>query len=287
MLVLLSSSASMIIAGGPQQLVPAHAVHSSVSPRAGYMFLSHKQKPKRYSDPAPPLQRDNGVADGAYIPASSHTKTKSKWRHTETQMAAAGVPALQTNRLPTPREGQRIPNGRYPALVLNADYRPLSYVPLSLWSWQDTVRAVFRDAVTVLAEYDVSVSSPSLSMQLPSVIVLKRYVGRTNRGTPCFTRRNLFLRDRFCCQYCNTQLPMNALTYDHVWPRARGGGTTWENVVTACSKCNLKKAARPLDAIHDMRLRTTPKEPTWPELHSKAKAFPPKDMHAAWADYVL
>ena len=83
------------------------------------------------------------------------------------------------------RDGGR----RYPALVLNADYTPLSYVPLSLWSWQNTVRAVFREAVTVIAEYDVMVSSPSMSMMLPSVIVLKKYVGRNDKGTPCFTRR--------------------------------------------------------------------------------------------------
>ena len=176
---------------------------------------------------------------------------------------------------------------QYPALVLNADYTPLSYVPLSLWSWQDTIRAVIRDAVTVLSEYDVSVRSPSTSMQLPSVIVLKKYVGRNkNKGSPCFTRRNLFLRDKFTCQYCDTCLPMHALTYDHVWPRAKGGGTTWENVVTACSKCNLKKAARPLDEIKDMSLRDAPRRPTWPELQKKARSFPPKDMHKDWVDFV-
>ena len=75
--------------------------------------------------------------------------------------------------------------------MLNADYTPLSFVPLSLWSWQDTVSAVFRDIVTVVSEYDVEVSSPSITMQLPSVIVLKKYVGRTGKGVPCFTRRNL------------------------------------------------------------------------------------------------
>ena len=175
---------------------------------------------------------------------------------------------------------------RYPALVLNADYTPLSYVPLSLWSWQDTIRAVFRGAVTVLSEYDITVSSPSMSMMLPSVIVLKQYVGRAGRGTPCFTRRNLFLRDRFTCQYCDKCLPMNALTYDHVHPRARGGGTSWENVVTSCSPCNLKKASRDLSKIPDMRLKHPPHKPTWPELQQKARAFPPKQMHEDWVDFL-
>ena len=60
-----------------------------------------------------------------------------------------------------------------PALVLNADYRPLSYYPLSLWSWQDTVKSVFLDRVIIVSNYDRIVRSPSFNMQLPSVIALK------------------------------------------------------------------------------------------------------------------
>ena len=63
-----------------------------------------------------------------------------------------------------------------PALVLNADFRPLSYFPLSLWSWQDAVKAVFLDRVIVVAEYDRRVRSPSLEIRLPSVIALKEFV---------------------------------------------------------------------------------------------------------------
>ncbi|MCZ6605044.1 MAG: hypothetical protein O7A03_07855, partial [Alphaproteobacteria bacterium] len=60
-----------------------------------------------------------------------------------------------------------------PTLVLNADYRPLSYFPLSLWSWQNTIKAVFLDRVNVLSEYDRQVHSPSWAFNLPSVIALK------------------------------------------------------------------------------------------------------------------
>ena len=63
-----------------------------------------------------------------------------------------------------------------PALVLNADYRPLSYYPLSLWSWQDTVKSVFLDRVIIVSTYDRVVRSPSFNMQLPSVIALKDYI---------------------------------------------------------------------------------------------------------------
>lgn len=118
-----------------------------------------------------------------------------------------------------------------PALVLNADFRPLSYFPLSLWSWQDVVKAVFLDRVNILSEYDHVVRSPSFEMKLPSVIALKEFVPQSRR--PAFTRFNVFLRDRFSCQYCDTRFPTQELTFDHVIPRSRGGRTSWENLGVA------------------------------------------------------
>ena len=88
---------------------------------------------------------------------------------------------------------------RFPALVLNADFRPLSYFPLSLWSWPDTIKAVFLARVNVVSEYDRAVHSPSIEMNLPSVISLKEYVPMSRK--PAFTRFNVFLRDAFACQY--------------------------------------------------------------------------------------
>ena len=61
---------------------------------------------------------------------------------------------------------------------------------------------------------------------------------------PAFTRFNVFLRDRFTCQYCGDELPTHLLTFYHIVPRSRGGRTTWENVVTACGACNLHKGNR-------------------------------------------
>ena len=75
-----------------------------------------------------------------------------------------------------------------PSLVLNADYRPLSYFPLSVWSWKDTVKAVFLERVNIVEEYDQKVSSPSFEMKLPSIIALKDYVPHSH--TPAFTRFN-------------------------------------------------------------------------------------------------
>ena len=142
-----------------------------------------------------------------------------------------------------------------PALVLNADYRPLSYYPLSLWSWQSAVKAVFLERVNIVSEYERVIHSPSFEMRLPSVISLKDYIKPAKY--PAFTRFNLFLRDRFECQYCGDE---RELTFDHVIPRAYGGRTTWENVATACAPCNVRKGGRTPAEAH-MALRSRPFQP--------------------------
>ncbi|MBZ6079210.1 HNH endonuclease [Microvirga puerhi] len=167
-----------------------------------------------------------------------------------------------------------------PALVLNADYRPLSYYPLSIWCWQDAIKAVFLDRVNIVSEYDKVVRSPSFEIRLPSVISLKTYV-KPSRN-PAFTRFNVFLRDRFTCQYCGTH---EDLTFDHVVPRSKGGQTTWENVVAACAPCNLKKGDR---MPHDVEMwpRQSPFAPTLHDLHSNGRLFPPNYLHDSWLDYL-
>ena len=171
----------------------------------------------------------------------------------------------------------------HPALVLNADFRPLSYFPLSLWSWQEAIKAVFLDRVNVLSEYDRTVRSPSFEMQLPSVIALKEYVHLDRR--PAFTRFNVFLRDSFECQYCLTDFPSEDLTFDHVIPRSRGGRTTWVNVVTACQTCNLLKGNRRLEDC-GLRLLRPPVQPTAYQLQENGRSFPPNFLHESWNDFL-
>lgn len=173
----------------------------------------------------------------------------------------------------------RVPDN-CPALVLNADYRPLSYFPLSLWSWQDAIKAVFLERVNILAEYERIVRSPSLEMKLPSVVSLKSYVKPARH--PAFTRFNVFLRDRFECQYCGSG---DDLTFDHLIPRSRGGRTTWDNVVAACAACNLLKGGRLAHHI-GMHPRHHPRKPTINELRNNGRAFPPNYLHESWADYL-
>ncbi|MEQ9327666.1 MAG: HNH endonuclease [Rhodospirillales bacterium] len=171
----------------------------------------------------------------------------------------------------------------WPALVLNADFRPLSYFPLSLWSWQETVKAVFLERVNVVEEYDHAVNSPSFEMRLPSVISLKEYVPMSRR--PAFTRFNVFLRDGFNCQYCGEDFAAPELTFDHVIPRSRGGRTTWENVVTSCAPCNLRKGNR-MPNRSGMFPVNPPRQPTAWELQEQGRAFPPNHLHEHWHDYL-
>ncbi len=173
--------------------------------------------------------------------------------------------------------------GDSPALVLNADFRPLSYFPLSIWSWQDAVKAVFLDRVNIVSEYEEEVRSPTFSMRLPSVIALKQYVPLSRR--PAFTRFNVFLRDRFACQYCGDSPGTSELTFDHVIPRSRGGHTAWDNVVAACSNCNLVKGNKmPRDC--GMVPAVAPIEPTNYQLQSNGRSFPPNYLHESWRDFL-
>jgi 5-methylcytosine-specific restriction endonuclease McrA len=170
-----------------------------------------------------------------------------------------------------------------PTLVLNADFRPLSYFPLSIWPWQDAVKATLSGRVNTVAEYDRVIRSPSMEIALPSVVSLKEYIKPADR--PAFTRFNVFLRDKFTCQYSGQRLPAHELTFDHVIPRSRGGRTNWENVVTASSEYNLRKANRTPEEA-GMHLRHKPRRPNTWELLENGRSFPPNYLHESWRDYL-
>ena len=175
---------------------------------------------------------------------------------------------------------EKIPLEKCPALVLNADFRPLSYYPLSLWCWQDAIKSVFLERVSIVSNYERKVRSPSFEMNLPSVIALKNFI--THRENPNFTRFNVFLRDKFACQYCGSK---KDLTFDHLLPKSKGGVTDWENVVTACSTCNVKKGGRFFERS-GMALMRKPFRPSMYDLHKNGRNFPPNFLHESWMDYL-
>ena len=174
----------------------------------------------------------------------------------------------------------KVPLEKCPALVLNADFRPLSYYPLSIWCWQDAVKSVFLNRVSIVSNYKRKIRSPSFEMNLPSVIALKSFIQPSKN--PNFTRFNVFLRDKFSCQYCGDK---KDLTFDHLLPKSRGGLTDWNNVVTACSSCNVRKGGK-LYKDCDLKLANTPYAPTVEDLHRNGRNFPPNFLHESWMDYL-
>lgn len=172
----------------------------------------------------------------------------------------------------------------YPALHLNADFSPLTVLPLSRVPWQDAVRAVLSGAAVTVAEYDREVCSPSFRMRLPSVIAIKEYIDLDRHPAP-LTRQNLFLRDEYRCQYCGEQFPTEELTFDHVDPRSKGGGTSYLNIVAACGNCNLRKGNKSLK-ISGMKLRREPYAPTRGQLNRLAMKQPVKIAHHTWRDVI-
>ena len=151
---------------------------------------------------------------------------------------------------------------------------------MSLWCWQDAIKSVFLNRVSIISTYERKVRSPSFEMNLPSVIALKNFIQPSKN--PNFTRFNVFLRDKFMCQYCGSK---EDLTFDHFIPRSKGGLTTWSNVITACSSCNLKKSNKLHQDIkmHPIQL---PFKPNVHELHRNGKSFPPNYLHESWMDFL-
>lgn len=112
-----------------------------------------------------------------------------------------------------------------------------NYEPLQLMSWERAVHLFFLDKVEVLEDYDQKIRSPSFSMGIPAVVISKHYIKNQKQITR-FSRMNIFLRDNFTCLYCGHQFAKSFLTLDHVVPKSKGGGKTWNNIVTACKDCN-------------------------------------------------
>lgn len=177
---------------------------------------------------------------------------------------------------------------RYPSLVLNADYRPLRMMPLSIWSWQNSVKAVLSGKAVVVDLYpDLYVRAVSMDMPVPSVIALREYAP-TGKSQAAFTRRNVYLRDSYKCQYCSERFPTPDLSMDHVIPRSLGGKLEWENTVTSCRKCNGRKGSLLPSELHivGMQLKSKPRRPSLFELAAEAQNFVPRSVHATWAPYL-
>lgn len=132
--------------------------------------------------------------------------------------------------------------------------------PHKVISWQRAIVLSFLGKVDIIAQYDEVVRSPSVALRAPAVVRMHR-AELPRHGTIRFCRENVFRRDGYRCQYCGESLAPRELTFDHVIPRARGGRTGWENIVTCCRPCNDEKRDRTPEEAR-MKLIRVPVKPT-------------------------
>lgn len=162
-------------------------------------------------------------------------------------------------------------------LVLDPSYRPVDVV-----HWTRAVTMLWEGKVEVIHEHEAEARSTYLVIKIPSVVRLVRAFRRDKKPVK-FSRVNIYARDDYRCQYCGERGKMSELTYDHVLPRARGGRTDWENIVTACAECNAMKRCRTPEEA-GMKLL---KQPTQPKVAPAVMVrISRESAPEAWRDYL-
>jgi 5-methylcytosine-specific restriction endonuclease McrA len=150
-----------------------------------------------------------------------------------------------------------------PVLILNSDGNPLSRFPLSLNIMKKVLKSLFKGHINVIKEYDKTIHISNKEIRLPKIVMLNRYIKVDHK--PKFSRKNIYLRDNYTCQYCGQKFSAEDLTFDHLIPRKNGGQTTWDNIVTCCKACNCKKGCKSAEEV-GMHLLSQPHIPTIKEL---------------------
>lgn len=166
-----------------------------------------------------------------------------------------------------------------PTLVLNRNWQPVNVATVAralTMLWNESARVVDPESFQLYGWNDWSRMTPDrdepfiqavrVRFRVPEVIALTEF-DRMPAGAVTFSRRNVFKRDRFTCQYCNQQPGSGELTIDHVIPRSHGGETSWTNCVLACLDCNSRKADRTPEQAK-MRLRNEPTRPAWRPVYA-------------------
>jgi 5-methylcytosine-specific restriction endonuclease McrA len=147
----------------------------------------------------------------------------------------------------------RQPALQTPVLVLNA-----SYEPINICGARRALVLVLKGVARTEEEQGAMLHAARMRVAMPSVIRLLEY-RRIPHQTRALSRKNILLRDRNACQYCQIVLTAGELTLDHVVPRSRGGLSTWENLVACCHNCNRRKGNQMLHELTDMKLLREPR----------------------------
>jgi len=169
-----------------------------------------------------------------------------------------------------------------PTLVLNRNWQAVrvsSVARALVLLWNEGARVVDPNDFRLYTWADWSRLTPAhdepfvravrFRLRVPEVIALNDY-DRLPAAQVAFSRRNVYKRDHYTCQYCGVRPGSAELTIDHVVPRAQGGATSWENCVLACVACNGRKADRTPEQAR-MRLRRLPARPAWKPLYAEPR----------------
>lgn len=157
---------------------------------------------------------------------------------------------------------------------------PVSYAMHDFDSWMDMSISTWEDAKKVAQDDFEWLHGIGFKLVAPEIIVLRDYAGYNKREVK-FSRRNIFERDDYTCQYCRKRLATKELTIDHVMPRSRGGKSLWANVTLACYPCNRRKDNRTPEEAR-MRLIKKPERPHWAEVKTFVRGKIPK----SWEDFL-
>lgn len=179
-----------------------------------------------------------------------------------------------------------------PILVLNRNWQPVNVATVAralIMLWNETARVVdpadyqlydWEDWTRLVPDHDEpAIHAVRQRIRIPEVVTLTDF-GDMPTAKVTFSRRNVFKRDKFTCQYCGVQPGSEELTLDHVVPRAQGGQSLWTNCVLACLECNGRKADRTPEQA-GMKLKTKPVRPGWKPIYANRT-----DRIESWSKFI-
>lgn len=161
-----------------------------------------------------------------------------------------------------------------------------NYIALNIISWKKAAKLLVKGKAEPLDFYNnrSSVKTSNGIFTIPSIIRLVEIIPwRAHKSRLRFSKRNVMLRDKSCCQYCGVKVGKASGTIDHIIPRSKGGKSTYANCVVCCKSCNNIKGSKTPESL-GMRLLTRPRTPSFTALY---RDYLNDNSPAEWGDFII